>query len=62
MDENENEQHCRIEEQLGRVAPCPPECAFRDGSGCVFEGVDFAGRDDLARWLHELRGRLENQL
>ncbi len=59
-------RHCRIELELGMTKACPGErCAFwREGErpeadGCVFERVDLAGRADLARWLHELRERLE---
>ena len=63
---NDDTPPCRIEQQLGRLRPCPREgCAFWDPSGtvkpngCVFDGVDFAGREELARWLHDLRTRLE---
>jgi hypothetical protein len=60
MDDNTHTPRCRVEQQLGRAAPCPLECAFRDRAGCIFDRVDFAGRDDLARWLHDLREQLEH--
>jgi hypothetical protein len=66
MSTSGNSELCRIEQRLGRVESCPRErCAFwiRDETGpqqgCMFGRLDLAGRDDLARWLHELRYALE---
>ena len=59
------EIYCRIEATLGRQERCPGSaCPFwstgveeRQGH-CSLEDVDFAGRTDLAQWLHELRESL----
>jgi hypothetical protein len=56
---------CRLEQALGRQTLCPGEsCAFwergdehRPG-GCVLDELDLAGREDVARWLTQLRERL----
>ena len=50
----------------GRSEICPGgACAFWEpveeggAGGCPFDELDFAGRADLARWLHDLRAQLE---
>ena len=59
------QMQCRIEEVLGHAEACPGEqCPFWDGDaaggGCSFRELDLAGRDQLAGWLHDLRGSLES--
>jgi hypothetical protein len=56
------EKLCRIEASLGRREPCPRgACPFwcsgaepRQGH-CSLDRLDLAGREALAKWLHELR-------
>lgn len=66
MTDTQSDRQCRIEQTLGRTEACTEQgCPFWEiaestGVGdCVFERVDFTGREDLAHWLHDLRGELE---
>jgi hypothetical protein len=51
---------CRLQYEVGRVETCPgARCPFWQSTSCVVDGVDVAGRSDLATWLLGIRGSLE---
>jgi hypothetical protein len=51
---------CRLQYEVGRVETCPgARCPFWESTSCVVDGVDVAGRSDLATWLLGIRGSLE---
>ena len=68
MAEDHQARLCRLGQSVGRVEICPEQaCPFwnsgvegRQGH-CAFDGVDLNGRDDLLRWLLELRAELDRQ-
>ncbi len=66
MPETPIDRQCRIEQTLGRTEPCIEQgCPFWEtakatGAGdCIFDRIDFTGREHLASWLHDLRSELE---
>lgn len=65
MDAPRDPRLCRIEQSLGRSEICPgASCPLWEQTGdpqggrCLFDGLDLAGRHDLATWLHDLREQL----
>lgn len=61
---SETPQLCRLSETLGVAEECPEAaCPFWEPAGaalagrCAFEGVDLAGRRDLAGFLLRIRAR-----
>lgn len=59
-------QLCRLEHTLGRSVVCPGDrCPFWEPGGavldgrCALHGLDLTRGRELARWLLELRARLE---
>jgi hypothetical protein len=58
---------CSLEAAVSKTAACPEEaCPFWEpggaalGARCAFEKLDVAGDAELAAWLLEIRGRLED--
>jgi hypothetical protein len=57
------ERLCRLQYEVGRVETCPGgRCPFWQSTSCAVDGVDVAGRSDLATWLLGIRGSLERAL
>jgi hypothetical protein len=57
---------CRLEQAVGVEAACPEgRCPFWEPGGavlegrCAFEAVSLGDDRDVARWLIDVRGRLE---
>jgi hypothetical protein len=54
------ERLCRLQYEVGRVETCPgARCPFWQSTSCVVDGVDVAGRSELAGWLLGIRASLE---
>jgi hypothetical protein len=59
---------CRLEQAVGVEAACPEgRCPFWEPGGavlegrCTFEAAGFGDNRDVARWLIDLRTRLETE-
>ena len=51
---------CKLQYEVGRVETCPgARCPFWESTSCVVDGVDVAGRSDLAEWLLRIRTSLD---